>query len=69
MARAEDKAADNKSFGSKLKSVFNIEDAAKTGEDLDDALADLVASEDGELSDAEEEENKASRMRRRRRRR
>lgn len=66
---AEDKATDNKSFGSKLKSVFNIEDAAKTGEDLDDALADLVASEDGEISDAEEEENKASRMRRRRRRR
>ncbi|MCJ8319875.1 MAG: DUF4339 domain-containing protein [Colwellia sp.] len=63
---------ESKSFGSKLKSVFNIDDATKTGqqgEDLDDALADLVASEDGDLSGAEEEENKASRMRRRRRRR
>jgi len=68
----EQASSDNKSFGSKLKSVFSIEDAAKTGKqagDLDDALADLVASEDDDLSGAEKEEDKASRMRRRRRRR
>ena len=65
---------DGKGFGSRLKSVFN-ESTAKTNksDDLDDALADLVATEavngDDALDEASEEENKASRMRRRRRRR
>jgi len=65
---------ESRGFGNKLKSVFSIDDAekpSKANNDLDDALADLVASDDDdeEFTDAQEEENKASRMRRRRRRR
>ncbi len=59
---------EGRGLGSKLKSVFNIDDAAPS--DLDDALADLVASDgDENMTEAQEEEHKASRMRRRRRRR
>ena len=65
---------ESRGFGNKLKSVFSIEGAdksSKSNNDLDDALADLVASDtDDDIAESpEDEENKASRMRRRRRRR
>lgn len=59
---------------SNVKPVFTpVDKAVGSGSDLDDALAELVATsadgDDVELTEAQEEEQKASRMRRRRRRR